>query len=142
MPSSLIAQPLPTPQALAELAFIGTVWGRSAWVLQPQPFAEVLRDFWSSGRKLQQEWFRQLTRVGNDFDRETKVFEQVAMELFLTDLVTRVWATNWTIADRLQGRTDVERIVTNTLIGLEKTRRDLLLLMVHRQLVNRQARRR
>lgn len=132
MSPSLIAQPTPTPQSMAELAFVGTMWGRSEWVQQPQPFGDVLRDFWASGKKLQQEWCRQLTRVGNDFEREAKVFEQVAMELFLTDLVARVWATNWTIADRAQGQTDVERIVTNTLLGLEKTRRDLLLLMVHR----------
>ncbi|MFO0916781.1 MAG: hypothetical protein U0872_00495 [Planctomycetaceae bacterium] len=121
-----------TPQALAELAFVGTVWGRSSWVRQPQLFGEVLRLFWSSERRLQQQWLRQLMQVGKDFEGETQVFEQVAMELFVTDMVTRVWGTNWTIADRLQGNSDVEQIVVNSLSGLEKLRRDLLLLMVHR----------
>ncbi len=121
-----------TPQTLAELAFVGTVWGRSAWVRQPQLFGEVLRLFWSSERRLQQEWLRQLMQVDKNFEQEAKIFEQVAMELFVTDLVTRVWGTNWTIADRAQGGSDVQQIVTNSLCGLEKIRRDLLLLMVHR----------
>lgn len=130
MPLSASTTSLPNPNALAELALVGSVTGRTAWVLQPQRLGAAMRSFWSASRKLQTGWQRELTLVPEDLSESPASFERVALEIQLTELLTRIWATNWTIADRAQDQRDVERIMSNILHGMGRIRRDVLLLMV------------
>lgn len=121
---------VPNPTALAELALVGSIFGRTDAARSPQALSPILRPFWSASRTLQQGWMSELSQLRTDISPEMERFERVSLELFLTELVTRVWATNWTIIDRAQGDRDAERILSNTLQGLGRIRREVLLLMV------------
>ncbi len=130
MPLPLPTALLPCPNALAELALVGSISGRTEWILHPQSIGFTLRQFWSASRKLQSGWQKDLAQIHEDVTQDSPGFERVALEVLLTELLTRVWATNWTIADRAQECRDVERIVSNTLHGMGHIRREILLLMV------------
>lgn len=131
MPLPLLPKVFPTPDAFVELALIGSIAGRADASLRPVVVDEALRQFWSANRKLQNQWIHELrSATGQLSDSAADNFERIALELFLTELLTRVWATNWTISDRLLGRRDVERVMSNSLQGLSRVRRDVLLLMV------------
>ena len=130
MVPSVTIFPTPSPNALAELALVGAMSGRLVQPFQPPMLGSALRQFWASSRRMQSGWQKQLAGLPEDLSLDFDKFERVALEVFLAELLTRVWATNWTIGDRAQGLTDVERILTNTLLGLEHVRKEVLLLMV------------
>jgi hypothetical protein len=121
----------PSPNAVAELALLGSIAGRSPESLLSRPLGPVLRRFWLASRSLQQGWMRDLSRFRAATIGQGDGFEKIALEVFLGELLTRVWATNWTIVDRAQGRCDAERILINSLHGLRRVHREILLMMVH-----------
>lgn len=130
MPVPVSPQLVPTPNAIAELALLGSVLGREPGAGQRSVTGPALRQFWSANRALQHRWMSELSAVSTDSLTETEGFERIALELFLVEMLTRIWATNWTIADRTQGHRDIERILGNSIRGLDRVRREVLLLMV------------
>lgn len=113
---------------MAELALIGSIAGRGNL---PSPLAgSGLQAVWSANRTLDRRWMAELTRADAQRLTGLRPLEIVGLELFLTELVTRVWATNWTIQDRRRQQTDVERVMRNSLNGLARVRREVLMLMV------------
>jgi hypothetical protein len=119
-----------SPNSLAELALAGSLSGRTSWVHQPQELGPALRRFWSANRRLQHAWLSDLSQIREDALNQDDRFERLALEVWLTEMVTRVWGTNWTIADRARRGNDVERILANSLHGMARVRREVLLLMV------------
>lgn len=131
MPQSVHSKVVPNPDAFVELALIGSVAGRADAALRPVIGDLSLRQFWNANRTLQHHWINELRSVTGRLSEKTgDGFERITLEIFLTDLITRVWATNWTISDRLLGQRDVERVMLNSLQGLSRVRREVLLLMV------------
>jgi hypothetical protein len=90
----------------------------------------ALRQFWSANRRLQHAWLSELRSIPADIADRADQFERLALEVWLIELLTRVWATTWTIADRSQRQHDAERIFVNMLQGMARIRREVLLLMV------------
>lgn len=115
---------------MAELALIGSISGRSVRSDAVPPLGPIVQSFWSASRALQQRWLAELTGVDEKLASGSADFETVTLELFLTELLTRVWATHWTILDRAHGQIDAERLLRNTLSGMGRVRREVLLLMV------------
>jgi hypothetical protein len=130
MPTTARSPLLPDPTSLAELALVGSIFGRADSSLLPPSLGPILRRFWLASRTLQQSWLGELSRLRTELSPETERFERIALELFLTELLTRVWGTNWTIADRVRKQQDAERILGNVLQGLGRVRREVLMLMV------------
>jgi hypothetical protein len=119
---------VPSPAVLAEWALSGSLISKSETL--PQADGPALRHFWATQRRLQHAWLADLRHCGGDLAAEAHRFERVALENFLTELLTRVWATNWSIADRLRANCDSERVLLNVLQGIARVRREVLLLMV------------
>lgn len=118
----------PSPHALAELALLGSISGR--WTAPLSLPGSALQSFWSVNRNLQRRWTLELGRTANHRPAGLRPLELVGLELFLTELLTRVWATNWTIGDRSRHQADVERLMRNTVNGLARVRREVLMRMV------------
>ena len=95
MPLSVPITRLPCPNSLAELALAGSMSGRTEWILRPEAMGSSLRQFWSASRKLQHGWQSDLAEIQADISQDSDRFERVALEVLLTELLTRVWATNW-----------------------------------------------
>lgn len=118
----------PSPHALAELALIGSIAGRGN--MTSPLTGPVLQSVWTASRNLHRRWMAELARTDSQRPTGLRPLELVGLELFLTELVMRVWATNWTIQDRAQQQTDIERVMRNSLNGLSRVRREVLMLMV------------
>lgn len=118
----------PSPHALAELALLGSIAGRGN--LTSPLSGPGLQAVWSANRTLHRRWMAELTRIDSQRPTGLRPLEVVGLELFLTELLTRVWATNWTIQDRALHQTDVERVMRNSLNGLARVRKEVLMLMV------------
>lgn len=130
MPLNALPKPTPSPNSIAELALIGSLSAGSLPAVSQEGSHIGLRQFWAANLSLQQRWLKELASVSTDATSDAERFERIALELFLMELLTRVWATHWTIGDRAAGAHDIERVLANTLRGLSQVRREVLLLMV------------
>lgn len=107
--------------------------GRSA----PLPSVPLQR-FWNSSRKRLDRWLAALeefalelgappgTPLQSSWDR----IEPVIEEVFVTEVVTRVWGAVLTALDRTRGTQELEPLARNVLLGHLEARRRALGLMV------------
>ena len=121
---------LPGPTGLAELALTGSLLSQADSGGNLAAQGAAIRRFWSANRRLQHQWLDEIGRFSEDISENALRFERLSLEVLLTELLSRVWATSWTIADRIHGERDVERILINVLHGMARVHREILLLMV------------
>lgn len=113
-----------TVKSLAEVAWLVSRVGRRMIESQSEPSPQALRDFWQSTRQLQKAW----DQILNDADgvKESTRLEELAAQLFTSELLARVWATVLAGIDQRTGRNDLTRIAYNAVSGLMQMRNRLL----------------
>jgi len=112
------------------LALLGSLCGRSIETLSHAALGPVIQQFWVAHRTMQHAWMSGLKDLSGDLKAGDDRLERIALEMFLTELLTRVWFSTWTAMDHLHEQRDVERIAGNLLSGTDRVRREVLLLMV------------
>lgn len=116
----------PTVKSLAEVAWLLSRVGQHSIQNQCEPSPLALKQFWQCTRKLQQSWDEFLTSDAClEADSKTR-FEEIAAQLFTTELVTRVWSTILASIDLQTGKQDLTRIATNAVNGFLQVRHRLL----------------
>lgn len=113
-----------TVKSLAEVAWLVSRVGRQMIESQSEPSPQALRDFWQNTRQLQRSW----DRVLNDAEgaKQPGQLEELAAQLFTSELLARVWATVLAGIDQRTGRNDLTRIANNAVSGLMQIRNRLL----------------
>ncbi len=112
-----------TVKSLAEVAWLVSRVGRQMIETQAEPSSAALRGFWQNTRQLQRSWAEFLDEP---FADDTTRFQEVATQLFTTELLARVWATILGSIDQRTGRNDLTRIATNAVSGLMQIRNRML----------------
>lgn len=115
-----------TVKSLAEIAWLLSRVGQHSIQNQYEPSPLALRQFWQSTKQLQQTWDEFLNSEPSVTADSKSRFEEVAAQLFATELVTRVWATILASIDRQTGKQDLTRIASNAVTGLMQIRHRLL----------------
>ena len=118
-----IVKPGLTVKSLAEVAWLASRVGRQMIETQKEPSPAALRGFWQNTRQLQRAWDEFLNQPIAD---DTTRFQEVAAQLFTTELLARVWGTILGRIDQQTGRTDLTRIATNAVSGLMLIRNRML----------------
>ncbi|MBS0205258.1 MAG: hypothetical protein JSS49_20325 [Planctomycetes bacterium] len=126
-----MVEPGLTVKSLAEVAWLVSRLGPQMIASQAEPSSTALRDFWQSTRKLQQIWDQFLDQEPFSVPDAATHLEQIAAQVFTTELLTRVWATILGSIDQRTGRNDLTRIATNSVSGLLQIRHRLLKHILH-----------
>jgi hypothetical protein len=116
----------PTIKSLAEVAWLLSRVGQHSIQNHCEPSPLALKQFWQSARTLQQVWDEFLNSEACLEPDSQARFEEVAAQLFTTELVTRVWSTILAGIDLQTGKQDLTRIATNTVNGFLQVRHRLL----------------
>lgn len=113
-----------TVKSLAEVAWLVSRVGCQMIESQFEPSPQALRDFWQNTRQLQRAW-DQVLNDGEGSQQSGKL-EDLAAQLFTSELLARVWATVLAGIDQRTGRNDLTRIANNAVSGLLQMRNRLL----------------
>lgn len=115
-----------TVKSLAEIAWMLSRVGQHSIQNQTEPSPQALRQFWQSTRQLQQTWDEFLSSDTCLAGNSKSDFEEVAAQVFTTEMLARVWGTILASIDRRTGRQDLTRIAANSVSGLLQIRQRLL----------------
>lgn len=115
-----------TVKSLAEIAWMLSRVGQHSIQNQTEPSPQALRQFWQSTRQLQQTWDEFLSSDTCLAADSKSHFEEVAAQVFTTEMLARVWGTILASIDRRTGRQDLTRIAANSVSGLLQIRQRLL----------------
>lgn len=113
-------------KSLAEMALLTSRLGREIRNGQLAPPPDSLREFWRHTRELSRNWMRQLDDWSADPDPEISQLGEIAAQLFVTEMLTRVWSTVLLGLDRTTGRDDFTRIARNAASGLLQVRHGVM----------------
>lgn len=117
-------------KTLAEIALLASRVGREVIADRREPSAGSLRQFWQQTRALQQHWLRKLDAWNSAGDPDLKQLEEVATQLFITELLARVWSTVLLGVDSQTGKNDLSRVARNAVSGLLQVRHVVMSLLV------------
>lgn len=120
-----------TVKSLAEVAWLVSRLGRQMIESESEPSSTALRDFWQTTRALQRTWDQFLDQEPFSSPAAATRLEEIAAQVFTTELLARVWATILGSIDQRTGRNDLTRIATNTISGLLQIRNRLLTHILH-----------
>lgn len=118
-------QPGLNVKSLAEVAWLVARLAPGMIQTHSTPPSTALREFWQSNRALQQHWDEFLDVQGSTIIEQTR-FEEVATQLFTTEMLARVWATLLGRLDEETGGNDLTRIAANSVSGLLQIRNRLV----------------
>jgi len=113
-------------KSLAEVALLVSRVGRCVIEDGHEPSPNSLREFWQQARTLQQYWTLQLDAWSAEADPELRQLVELGAELFVSELLTRVWSTVLLGIDRQTGRDDLSRVARNAVSGLLQVRHGVM----------------
>lgn len=113
-------------KSLAELALMTARIGRAIIQHRAEPPADSIRDFWQESRGLIVRWQRRIDEWGIEDDVEMTQLQSLASEIFVTDIVVRVWSTVLLGLDCRSGRVDLTRIARNVVGAFMQVRHSLM----------------
>jgi len=113
-----------TVKSVAEVAWLVARVGRQMMESTSEPSPQALRDFWQNSRQLQKTWDQALNEAQDSIAPER--LQDLAAQLFTSELLARVWATVLAGVDQRTGRNDLSRIASNAVSGLMQIRNRLL----------------
>ena len=115
-----------TVRSLAELALLASRAGRDIIDHGREPSLESLRIFGQQTRALQKHWTGRLNEWSSKNDPQFEILLQTAEQLFLCEMVSRVWTTVLLGIDQKTGRNDLTKIGRNVVGGLLQVRNSVL----------------
>lgn len=113
-------------KSLAEVALLVSRVGRCVIADRHEPSPNSLREFWQQTRTLQQQWTVRLDTWSSQADPELSQLTELGTQLFITELLTRVWSTVLLGVDQQTGRDDLSRIARNAVNGLLQVRHGVM----------------
>ena len=113
-------------KSLAEVALLVSRVGRCVIADGQEPSSNSLREFWQQTRALQQYWTLQLDAWSAKTDPDLGQLAEVGAQLFISELLTRVWSTVLLGVDRQTGRDDLSRVARNAVSGLLQVRHGVM----------------
>jgi hypothetical protein len=119
-----------TIKSLVEIGWLAARVGRQLIAGTTEPSPGPMQAFWQNARSLQAHWTGQLDVWSSATDPDLDHLEEIAGQLFTTELMCRVWATVLAEIDRQTGRSDLTRIARNTVNGLLQVRHRVMTHMV------------
>ena len=115
-----------TIKSLADVAWLAARVGRQLIAARAEISPDAIRSFWQSTRALQRRWSQRLDDWSAATDPELLGLEEIASQLFMTELAVRVWSTVLAGIDAQAGKTDLTRIARNVVRGLLQIRHRVL----------------
>ena len=113
-------------KSLAEVALIVSRVGRCVIADGQEPSPNSLREFWQQSRALQQHWTSRLDAWSAEVDPELSQLAELGTQLFISELLTRVWSTVLLGVDRQTGRDDLSRVARNAVSSLLQVRHGVM----------------
>lgn len=113
-------------KSLAEVALLVSRVGRGMIEDAKEPSSNSLRDFWQQTRTLEQHWTLKLDTWSRDADPELNQLAELATQLFISELLARVWSTVLLGVDQNTGHDDLSRIARNAVSGLLQVRHGVM----------------
>ena len=113
-------------KSLVEIALLASRVGRFAIEERREPSPKSMRDFWQQTRALQKHWTAQLDVWSPEADQELSQLAELSTQLFVSELLTRVWSTVLLGIDRQTGRDDLSRVARNAVSGLLQVRHGVM----------------
>ncbi|MBC8116131.1 MAG: hypothetical protein H7062_17230 [Candidatus Saccharimonas sp.] len=113
-------------KSLVEVALLASRVGRCAIEDRCEPSSNSLRDFWQQTRELQKHWTSRLDAWSAETDPELSQLAELSIQLFTSELLTRVWSTVLLGIDQQTGRDDLSRIARNAVSGLLQVRHGVM----------------
>ena len=112
-------------KSLAEVAWLVSTVAPQMIASKAAPTSVALKEFWQNTRTLQQHWGEFLDSQATGVTEPTR-FQEVATQLFTTEMLSRVWATVLARIDQESGQNDLTRIASNAVGGLLQIRNRLV----------------
>ena len=113
-------------KSLAEVALLVSRVGRCVIADGHEPSPNSLREFWQQTRALQQQWTSRLDAWSAEADPELSQLAELGAQLFISELLTRVWSTVLLGVDRQTGRDDLSRVARNAVSSLLQVRHGVM----------------
>ena len=113
-------------KSLAEVALLVSRVGRCVIADGQEPSSNSLREFWQQTRTLQRQWTLRLDVWSVEADPELSQLAELGTELFISEMLTRVWSTVLLGVDRHTGRDDLSRVARNAVSGLLQVRQGVM----------------
>lgn len=113
-------------KSLAEVALLVSRVGRDVIADRQELPAPALREFWQRTRALQQHWTARLDAWSAQADPDLSQLAELGSQLFISELLTRVWSTVLLGVDRQTGCEDLSRIARNAVSGLLQVRHGVM----------------
>jgi hypothetical protein len=113
-------------KSLVEVALLASRVGRCAIEDRCEPTSNSLRDFWQQARVLQTHWTLRLDSWSAEADPGLTRLAELSTQLFVSELLARVWSTVLLGIDRQTGSDDLSRIARNVVSGLMHVRQGVM----------------
>ena len=113
-------------KSLAEVALLVSRVGRCVIDDGREPSPNSLREFWQQTRSLQQQWTLRLGAWSAEDDPKLSQLAELCTQLFISEMLTRVWSTVLRGVDLHTGRDDLSRVARNAVSGLLQVRHGVM----------------